>query len=285
MHVDVFAKVNLSLRVRPRDRSGRHPVRSLAQSIDWRDCVVLADGDEDSLDADRPDVPADEHNLAWRAAVAVRTAAGAAAPLRISLTKRIPVEAGLGGGSADAAGALVAAAERFRLDEEHRDALAPELGADVPFCLEGGTAWMEGHGERVTPIPFIGDYVLAVVVPPFPLSTAAVYRRWDELDGPTGATPPERDLPDSLRPHAPLGNDLVPAARDLSPALGEWMADLSRAWGRAVMMTGSGPAVFGYFREEDEAAGALGVAGDARAVRVCRPVDRGWEWDPSGTLP
>ena len=144
---------------------------------------------------------------------------------------------------------------------------------------------MEGHGERITSLPFSGDYVLAVVVPPFSLATAEVYRRWDELGGPVGSAPPQRDLPDSLRPHAPLGNDLVAAALDLTPALGDWLADLARAWGRAVMMTGSGPAVFGYFSDEDEAAGALGEASEARAIRMCRPIDRGWEWDPSGTLP
>jgi 4-diphosphocytidyl-2-C-methyl-D-erythritol kinase len=285
MHVDVFAKVNVSLRVRPPDRSGLHPLRSLAQSIDWRDCLVLADADEDALEVDPPDVPADERNLAWRAVEAVRQRAGATGPVRVSLAKRIPVAAGLGGGSADAAGGLVVAGKRFGLDDEGRAALAPGLGADVPFCLSGGTAWMEGHGEQISPLPFSGDYVLAVVVPPFPLSTAAVFRRWDELGGPTGPAPPERDLPDSLRPYAPLANDLVPAARDLTPALGDWLADLAGAWGRAVMMTGSGPAVFGYFGDEDEAAGALGEAGEARAVRVCRPIGRGWEWNPSGTLP
>jgi 4-diphosphocytidyl-2-C-methyl-D-erythritol kinase len=261
MHVDVFAKVNVSLRVRPPDRSGLHPLRSLAQSIDWRDCLVLADADEDALEVDPPDVPADERNLAWRAVEAVRQRAGATGPVRVSLAKRIPVAAGLGGGSADAAGGLVVAGKRFGLDDEGRAALAPGLGADVPFCLSGGTA------------------------PPFPLSTAAVFRRWDELGGPTGPAPPERDLPDSLRPYAPLANDLVPAARDLTPALGDWLADLAGAWGRAVMMTGSGPAVFGYFGDEDEAADALGEAGEARAVRVCRPIGRGWEWNPSGTLP
>lgn len=285
MHVDVFAKVNLSLQVGGRDESGLHPLRSLAQSVDWRDCVVLDEGEEDVIEVDASGVPADETNLAWRAVEAVRAAVGRSRPVRLALVKRIPVSAGLGGGSADAAGALVAAAARFGLDAGRRDALASGLGADVPFSLRGGTAWMDGYGERLRPLPLAAGYVLGIAVPPFPLETGDVYRSWDELDGPRGPALGARDLPDSLRPHAPLANDLVPAALRLAPRLGDWLADLARAWGRAVTMTGSGPAVFGFFGDESEAAEALKVVGEARALRVCRPVDRGWEEESSSTLP
>jgi 4-diphosphocytidyl-2-C-methyl-D-erythritol kinase len=285
MHVDAFAKVNLSLRVKAPDRSGLHPIRSLVQSVDWRDCVVLEDADEDGIEVDAPDVPADETNLAWRAVEAVRGVAGTKERIRVVLTKRIPAAAGLGGGSADAAGVLVLAAEHFGLDHEMRDELAPGLGADVTFCLRGGTAWMEGHGERITTIETLTGYVLAVVVPALSLSTADVYRRWDELGGPAGPTFDGRDLPDALRDHDPLLNDLVPAAIDLTPEVGDFIADLSREWGRSVAMTGSGPALYGFFGDETEAADALGAVGGARSIRVCLPVDRGWQQDPSGTLP
>ncbi len=281
------AKVNLSLQVRARDAAGMHPLRSFVQSVDWSDEVGLADAEEDGITVDGdPEVPADEENLAWRAVEAVRGAAATAAPVALSLVKRIPAAAGLGGGSADAAAALVLAARRFGLGDERRDALAPGLGADVPFCLRGGTAWMEGHGEVLTPVPTAADYSLAVVVPPFRLATGAVYRRWDELGGPGGPGISGRALPASLRELAPLVNDLYPAAVDLEPDLGDWAADLARRWGVPAAMSGSGPALFGFFATPDEADEAARIAAaGAGAARGCVPVAAGWLDAPAGTLP
>jgi 4-diphosphocytidyl-2-C-methyl-D-erythritol kinase len=189
--------------------------------------------------------------------------------------------AGLGGGSADAAAALVLAAAMFGVSD--RDRLAPGLGADVPFCLLGGTAWMEGHGERLTPLPPLAGFWLAVAVPPFKVPTAAAYVRWDDLDGPGGPAAPGRDLPPELRPYEPLANDLVPAALSLVPGLGDWAADLRRLWGRAVLMSGSGPAHFAFFPTPSEAEAAAGAVAAARGARACRPVPQGWQV-PSGTL-
>ena len=184
--VEGFAKVNLSLRVRPRDTSGYHPIRSLVQSIGWADRVTLGFAhDEDGFTVDG-DLPAEEDNLAWRAVNAVRIDAGSRRPVLLHLEKRIAVAAGLGGGSADAAAGLVAASRLFQSAPEAATRLAPELGSDVAFCLVGGTAWMEGRGEVVTGVPIETDYAVAVMVPPFELSTAEVYRRWDEMDGPAG---------------------------------------------------------------------------------------------------
>jgi len=284
MEAEAFAKVNLSLRVRPGDGSGRHPLHSLAQSIDWADRVNLEDAAADSCRVTGP-VPGDQSNLAWRALSAVRAASARPAPVALSLEKRIPVAAGLGGGSADAAATLVLAAARFGLPPEGWAALAPGLGADVPFCLVGGTARVEGYGERITPLPAAAGFFLAVVVPPFPVSTAEAYRRWDDLGGPEGPAVPQGDLPVALRGHGPLGNDLLPAARSLAPGLGDWLADLGRRWGRAVLMSGSGPALFSFFPSQAEAAEAAAAAGpEARAARACRPVAQGWQV-PSGTLP
>jgi 4-diphosphocytidyl-2-C-methyl-D-erythritol kinase len=285
MQLDAFAKVNLSLRLRPRDGTGRHPLHSLVQSIDWADGLVLDGAAADAFTVRGLPAPADESNLAWRALEAARASAGARrAPVALTLDKHIPLAAGLGGGSADAAGTLVLAAERFGLTPEQRGVLAPGLGADVPFCLVGGTAWMEGYGERLAPLPLLGGFWMAVVVPPFEVSTAAAYGRWDDLGGPAGPEPHSRDLPPGLRAGEPLANDLAPAAESLAPELGDWRADLRRLWGRDVLMSGSGPALFAFFASAEEAAQAAAAVSGARGARACGPVPQGWQV-PSGTLP
>lgn len=277
MRVRGFAKVNLSLQVRGRDDSGFHPLRSLVQSIAWADLLTVGWADDDDAFAIDGDLEAEASNLAWRAAVAVRRASGSSRPMSVHLQKRIPVSAGLGGGSADAAAALVAAGDLFAVDAAVLDGLAPDLGSDVLFCLLGGSAWMEGRGDRIHPARLRDGWALAVAVPPFPLSTAAVYRRWDEMDGPGGNPIASRHLPPALRDHAPLVNDLLPAARDLRPELGDWMAAVAGVWGRPVLMTGSGPAVFAFFADADEAADALPHVPESRAVWAGLPIAHGWE--------
>jgi len=284
VEAEALAKVNLSLRVMPRDPSGLHPLRSLMQSIEWADLLALREADDDALVVRGLPVPEDETNLAWRALEAVRTAARRSAPAGLDLDKRIPVSAGLGGGSADAAAVLGLAAARYGLPESERNILAPGLGADVPFCLVGGTCLVEGHGERVTPLPPLDGFVLAVVVPPFAVPTVAAFRRWDDLGGPEGTPIAVRDLPTPLREGPPPANDLLAAAVSLVPELGDWLSELRRAWGQAALMSGSGPALFGFFASESEAAEAAGVIPGARAARACRPVPQGWRI-PSGTLP
>jgi 4-diphosphocytidyl-2C-methyl-D-erythritol kinase len=121
------------------------------------------------------------------------------------------------------------------------------------------------------------------VVPPFEVSTAAAYRRWDDLGGPAAPEAPDRDLPPALRSGEPLGNDLLAAALSLAPELGDWRSDLARRWGREVMLSGSGPALFAFFPTASEAESAVAAASGARGARACRPVPQGWQV-PSGTL-
>ena len=279
-----FAKVNLSLRVGARDRSGKHPLRSLAQSIDVADIVTVEASAEDAFVVEpEGSVAADESNLAWRAIEAVRR--GSQHPLAVRLTKGIPVAAGLGGGSADAAAGLVAAAGLLGVEQDRVVSLAPDLGSDVPFCLRGGRLWFEGHGEVLSPASMSTDFALALAVPPFELSTATVYRRWDEMDEPRGSGVGGGDLPPSLRDHGPLVNDLTPAAIDLRPELGDWMADLRSQWGRPLLLTGSGPTLFGFFMDLEEARQAADEVEGARAAHAAVPVDRGWDGEPGGGLP
>jgi 4-diphosphocytidyl-2-C-methyl-D-erythritol kinase len=217
----------------------------------------------------------DRDNLIWRAVDALRRETNNRRPLSFTLSKEIPIAAGLAGGSADAAAALRAASLLLGVSMDITRAVAGRVGADVPFCLQGGLAWMEGYGERLTALEST-DFALAVAVPPFWLATAAVYRRWDEMGGPQGTAVEARHVPPRLRELAPFANDLHPAAVDLRPELGDWTAELEDRWDRPVMLSGSGPSLFAYFRDRDEAAEAAQLVPDeARARFAAGPVSFG----------
>lgn len=258
------AKVNLSLELRPSDRSGYHPLRSLVQTIDRLDVLTVATGEEERLVIDGAAISDGEDNLVWKA---VRALVGRPDRPRLDmrLAKAIPPAAGLGGGSADAAAALRAAAVVYGLSEAEVRRCAPEIGADVPFLLDGGLAWMEGHGERLLAVEPVSGFHLAVAVPEIEISTAAAYRRWDELGEPVGPELDGRRLPPSLRELGPLRNDLTPAAMSLAPDLADWAADLAEGWERPVAMTGSGSAFFAFCVDRDEAVAASTAASAVRA--------------------
>jgi 4-diphosphocytidyl-2-C-methyl-D-erythritol kinase len=157
-----------------------------------------------------PGVPDGDDNLVLRALRAVGRDA------HVRLVKRIPAGGGLGGGSADAAAVLRWAG----VDDV---ALAATLGADVPFCLRGGRARVSGIGDELDPLPFV-ERTFTLLTPPFGCSTAAVYRAWDELGGPTAAGP----------------NDLEPAALRVEPGLARWRKRLGEATGQVPVLAGSG---------------------------------------------
>lgn len=257
------AKVNLSLRVGARGADGYHPLSSLVQTIDWLDLLDVEEADADGLEIEGADLPEGGENLVWRAVDALGRPRP---PLHLRLVKRIAVAAGLGGGSADAAATLAACGRLLRLPADALAAAAARVGSDVPFLLTGGSAVTEGRGERILPRPALAGFALAVVVPAGELRTPDVYRRWDELGGPAGPPVRGRSLPPALRSEE-LVNDLTPAAIDLVPALADHVRDLERAWGRPVAMSGSGPSLFAFFADGEEAAAAAAEApGDNRAA-------------------
>ena len=271
------AKVNFGLRVEAPRSNGLHLIRGVFQSIDWTDEVALVPAETDAMVVSRGSAPSDESNLAWRAVDAVRTLAGLAGAVRVTLSKSVPPGAGLGGGSADAAAALILASRRFGVGFDDMRSLAYQLGADVPFALVGGTAIVGGIGELVSPEPDAEGFALAIVVPDLLLETPTVYEAWDRLEGPSGPAHPEASLPPSLRRFVPLANDLYPAAVAVAPELDDWRAELEGSWGTPVAMTGSGSGLFGYFPTIDEAEDAVGVVPiPTRAVKAAVPVDHGW---------
>lgn len=267
------AKLNLDLRIGPVDSGGMHPLCSLAQTIEWTDRILLEEGDEDHLEVVGRDLLEGGDNLVWRAVEALGL--DPRPRLHIRLEKAIPVAAGLGGGSSDAAATLRAVGGMLGIDDTTLLGVAPRIGADVAYFLSGGTAIMEGYGERLTPLEDLTGFAVAVAVPPFELATPAVYESWDQLGGPLGPRVTGKALPPSLRSQDELRNDLTPAAIALRPELADWMQDLARRWERTVIMSGSGPACFGFFVDHDEASDALEDVPENRAALAAELRPRG----------
>ena len=271
------AKVNLSLRIRSKDASGLHPIVSLAQTIGWHDVLTLEDADEDSLVVHGAEIPTDGSNLVWKAVTALRAEAGTDRPAAFELTKRIPAAAGLGGGSSDAAAALRLYGRHVSVADSSLDSVAPSVGADVAFCLHGALRWVEGYGEKLSaPLDAADDYWVVVAVPPFELDTPGVYAAWDRLDEPQGPSISGTSLPPSLRSYGPLSNDLYPAAVAQNAALDDWRAELAMHWDRDILLSGSGPSLFGFFADEPEARGGLSlVPTEARSAFAAEPIGYG----------
>ncbi len=278
MRGKAFAKVNLALAVYPAAADGFHPLRGLFQSISMSDTIQIEPSSDDEITVSNDESPSDNTNLAWVAFESARRAVRMSAPASVSVDKRIPAGAGLGGGSADAACVIGLMQNRHGFDDEMACDIAAAIGSDVPFALTGGTAIVEGRGDRIdAQLPLTG-FSLCVVVPPFSLETPAVFKEWDRLGGPIGPDVPETDLPPILRGGLPIRNDLYPAALSLDDRIGDWRDDLERRWGVSVSMTGSGSALFAFFESVDEAASAAeAVDLPVRAADAVSLVDRGWE--------
>lgn len=251
------AKLNLSLLVSPPRPDGYHPLESLVQTVEWCDRLQVAPGEEgvDTLESDI------EGNLVEQALAELRKTA-TVPPLALELIKDIPVAAGLGGGSSDAAAALLAGSDFGSIERSDLPDVAHRVGADVTLFLTGGTLMMRGVGYDIETVRSLDDFAVAVVVPDFGLVTKDVYQRWDTLEGPEGAPVPDERLPPSLRGGMPMRNDLLPAAVDLESRLGDFMSDVSTVWGTTVCLTGSGSACFGYFSTLDEATDAATAVSD-----------------------
>jgi 4-diphosphocytidyl-2-C-methyl-D-erythritol kinase len=262
--VEAPGKLNLSLLVEPPAPNGYHPLDSLVQTIEWVDILELEpiDDDTDQMTVEGADLDS-EDNLVIEALREMRRHVSVL-PQRIHLSKSLPIAAGLGGGSSDAAATLQGLGQG--LGRERLVDIATELGADVPLFLTGGTLGMSGFGEKIEPLRPLSGFAFAIAVPQFELATAEVYRRWDELAGPSAEPLPDSAVPPMLRGGMPLRNDLLPAAVSLRPELAEFMAELRAVWGTAVCLTGSGSACFAYFSDVSEAIDAAAAVGSFSSV-------------------
>ena len=271
--VRAFAKINLDLRILGLLPDGYHDVRTVLQSVRLHDTLtVTPTRGPFVIECDVPGMPLDARNLVWKAAAllnhVVRRRPGVPAGVRVTLTKRIPAEAGLGGGSSDAAATLLALTRLWRLalDLPSLLRLGARLGADVPFFLAGGTVLGTGRGDDISPLAESPRVSVVIVKPAFGVSTPDAYR-WADEDGPPRTNRTRRRLPSSWPAWAAdVRNDLeAPVARRHPPirrivrALGVLGADYAA-------MSGSGSAVFGLFEAPDAA-----LAAQAALAR------RGWK--------
>lgn len=267
MSVRVFApaKINLTLEVgRPR-ADGMHPLQSVAMFADVGDWVEAACADALALRIEGEfarELSVDEDNLVLRAARALAAEGGIEAPgAAMMLTKNLPVASGIGGGSADAAAALRALNQlwRLNLNDTELAGIARALGADVPVCVFGRAAYMTGTGVEAAPLAL--PMLHAVLVNPLQkLATAAVYRQFDELglgeEFEVRAAPNWRSVSEVIAGAASFGNDLEPAARALMPALAEISDALaSDPRVRHAALSGSGATMFGLVGSAEDAAG------------------------------
>lgn len=251
--VRAYAKINLTLDVLGRRPDGYHELASVMQTISLADTMFfrsLADGVTEFF----CDVPAlnGTDNLVYRAVQALREAAGCKRGVRIELQKHIPAQGGLGGGSSDAASVLLALNVWWRLglSQVHLMDLAARLGSDVPFFVLGGTALVEGRGERVTPLPDLSGLWVVLLKPSVAVSTPAAFRALMPDDYTTGQATTQ--FASALRagglpPLDELVNALEVGICKDYPAVAESRAALLEAGAQIIRMSGSGPTLFALF--------------------------------------
>lgn len=261
------AKVNLYLKVLSRREDGYHELVTVMQPLTLGDELRLTPGPALTLECQHPEVPSGPQNLVWRAAAKFGEATGGEPRVHIRLVKNIPVAAGLGGGSSDAAGTLLALNELARrpLSPPRLHDLAAGLGADVPFFLQPGPAVGRGIGTVLSPLD-LPPYWYVLLNPGIAISTAWVYGNLD-LDYLAAAGAPLPSAWDGGHPETWVANDLETVTLSSYPELGDLLDGLSRAGARIWGMSGSGPTLFGLFME----------AGAAReAARQLRETFSGW---------
>lgn len=282
-----YAKVNYTLEIVGVRDDGYHELKSVFQSISLHDEVRIeksASGFDLTVEPEGAEVGPREENTVHRAWRLLSERVGRELPVAVKLKKRIPAGAGVGGGSADAAAFLVGAGELFGLgfgDEELRE-VGAGIGADVPFCVVGGTALGEGVGERLTPLPMPPGHHIAVVKPVASASTAQVYRAYDintvERKGNSAAVMAAIEAGSLTRLASSIGNDLAPLTAGIVPELAEHERALLGAGALGTAMSGSGTVVYGIFEDGEAARAALsGEELSGVAVGVFEPVGRGVE--------
>jgi 4-diphosphocytidyl-2-C-methyl-D-erythritol kinase len=252
------AKLNLCLYVGPRRDDGLHEIRSLFEPLELADELKLSEATADEVICEGIEGP----DLTAKALAALRENGWDGPPLRIEVTKRVPVGAGLGGGSADAAAVLRLA----RGEVEGLRAIAAEIGADVPSQLQPRACLVAGAGEVIEPAPPPAEHGVVLIPQAEGLATADVYAEADRLGTPRGEAELEairRQLRDSVdeggspldyREH--LVNDLQPAAISLRPEIEDALRALEEAGAAHAMVTGSGPTAFGLYPTVDAAVAA-----------------------------
>ncbi len=286
LRVKANAKINLSLDVLGTLPNGYHEVKMIMQSVDLCDELQITPENNDSiiLTCDNDKLSCGDDNLIIRAAKALMDYVGKHNGVSIKLIKNIPMAAGLAGGSADAAATLVGLNRLFDygLNTIELKAIGAKLGADIPFCIQGGTSLAEGIGEILTPISPLTDTYIILVKPPIDVSTKYVY---DNLILDNETVHPETDLMiDLLKEGRPdilatkLCNILETVTVKRYPTINDIKNALLDDNALGALMSGSGPTVFGLFNDESTAEAASEHIKDAfgyKDIFICRPAEHG----------
>jgi len=260
--VGSFAKINLALAVRGRRPDGYHDIETVFQTISLSDELDFRPSSEISLTCEGlPDV-AERDNIVWKAASLLAERIGERRGAAIVLRKKIPSGAGLGGGSADAAAALLGLRRFWNSDVSDADlhAIAAELGSDVPFFLMGGAALGKGRGEILTALPDFQPEHLVVIFPGISVSTASAYRALN-LGLTSGGSDPRIQTFLGLAKNgsswqAGIFNDFETAILPAYPEIAEAKNFLEQQGATATLLSGSGSSVFGFFFDEESARAA-----------------------------
>lgn len=252
MKIRSFAKINLGIEVVGTRPDGYHDILTLFQSIDLADVLDISElpRGEIALSGDDPEIPWDGTNLVHRAAALLKEETGCPKGARIAVTKSIPAGKGLGGGSSNAAAALLGLDLLWDLGLGREDLarLAGRLGADVPYFLGGGLCLGEGRGDRLTPLPDLPPASVVLAFPPFPVGTAGIYAAWRP-------SLTSGDKPSRIRrflENRDLGlleNRLEETIFRFHPQLEEYKMFFRSRGAAASLVSGTGSAVFGLFAE------------------------------------
>ena len=278
-----FAKVNYALEVLGVRPDGYHEISTVFQSISLYDEVEIEHakrGFELMVEPEDAETGPPEKNTVYKAHKLLAESAGGELPVRVRLRKRIPTGAGLGGGSSDAAATLVGLNEIFGLglSETELKEVGLKIGADVPFCIGGGTALGRGVGEVLSTLPAPPPHYLVVAKPAAGAGTARIYRVYDERPG--ESKPSVAPVVEALRAGdlgalaKGLGNDLARVTKGLVPEVQRLEEELLRVGALGAVMSGTGTAVYGVFASVAEARDAERSL-RAPFVAVCEPVARG----------
>lgn len=268
------AKLNLFLRVVGKRPDGYHEIETVFHGIGLADDIAITPTDTGKVEVDMVleppltgNVPAMEDNLVWTSARRLEELGARSSGVRIEIMKRIPMGAGLGGGSGNAAGALVLLNDLWEAghDEPRLLGIAGELGSDVPYCIGGGTVLATGRGEKLTRLPAPKEMWFVLGLTATHLSTRDVYERWEEEESTAGLGSAPMVLALGAGTEAEIAgllhNDLEPSAFSMLPALRDKKQALLDAGALGAMLSGSGPTLYG-------------VAGDrAHAERIAAQVE------------
>lgn len=278
-HADAYAKINLTLDVTGKREDGYHLLRMVMQSVSLCDRITLEDSDEIRVSCNQPGLSLGEDNTISRAVHAFfeeANLAGAGADFIVE--KRIPWQAGLGGGSADAAAALKLLNQKFRtgFSPERLRVIGLRVGADVPFCLTGGTVLAEGVGERITSLPPLPDCFLVICKPSGGNDTARAYSQLDSVGGIgtdfTGPVLQALEAKNLSRIASQVGNAFEEAV--LSEDGKEIKRIMCGSGALGSCLSGSGSAVYGIFDNEKKASSCVSRLSSAfPQVFLCRPVN------------